>query len=85
MDVVDQMHALSIADRNGGKLYPDSDSYGSDSDAMSVQAASEPGAKGADIESTRGCSPAPSIYSFHSSVDGCAVRLARAAFRACTS
>lgn len=76
MDFADQMHALTIADRNGGRLYysDGSDSYtDSDMDVMSVrdESAAE---NGAEMESTRGCSPAPSVYSFHSSMDGHALR-----------
>ncbi|EJD54030.1 S-adenosyl-L-methionine-dependent methyltransferase [Auricularia subglabra TFB-10046 SS5] len=72
MDVVDQMHALSLADRGHypGQSSGSSEGSYSDVDAMSVGAPSEK----MDMDSTRGCSPAPSIYSFHSSVDGCALR-----------
>ncbi|KAH7103025.1 S-adenosyl-L-methionine-dependent methyltransferase [Auriculariales sp. MPI-PUGE-AT-0066] len=48
-------------------------SYGSDSDAMSVSSSQQRGS-GMDLDSARGCSPAPSIYSYHPSIDGNALR-----------
>jgi hypothetical protein len=49
-------------------------SYASDSDAMSVRTtSSRHTGSGMELDSARGCSPEPSIYSYHPSIDGNAV------------
>ena len=63
--------ATSALDVDQNNQDSDSYSYGSESDALSFRSGSGRGASQTD--SAQGCSPAPSIYSYHPSVDGNAV------------